>query len=382
MGRYLRCYFMKIIIAPDSFKGCLRSSEVCTALKKGILSFIPDAEIISVPMADGGEGTVDSVVNATKGSLHRVTVTGPLGAEVEALYGSIGKTGSAVMEMASASGIELVPEGDLNPMKATTFGTGELINEILNADYKEIIIGIGGSATVDGGAGMAQALGFRFFDRDGNDVPSGGAGLEQIAEINTDSVNPKLKSSRIRVACDVTNPLLGANGAAKVFSPQKGADKQMVEKLESGLSNFSQVMISAGLIESVDKPGDGAAGGLGAGLRAFCDAEIVSGAELLIKINRLEDALKEADVLITGEGCTDSQTCSGKLCSVIAQKASEFGVKILLVSGLVKGDKESYKEYFSSVFSISEAYDSIEQAILDAEDNLIKTGKQIAQQLL
>ena len=365
----------KIVIAPDSFKNCMRSMEVCEIIEAAFKNIIPDCNIIKIPMADGGEGTVDSALFATKGILKKVTVTGPLGNIVEAEYGLIPNTQTAIIEMASASGIELLKIDELNPLITTTYGTGELIVHIIENEkhLKEIIIGIGGSATVDGGCGMARALGYQFFDSEGNEVEFGGGNLSKIATISDAKVNPKIKDIKIRVACDVTNPLLGETGAAKVFAPQKGATPAMVEKLEAGLSNLFSISKEMGFIKN-EAPGDGAAGGLGFGLRAFCNATIESGAELLIEVTGLKKHLSNCDLIITGEGCTDGQTVDGKLCSVIAKAAKEADVPVILLSGSLKGDLQQINNMFDGAFSISAGPESLEEAIHNGKANLYSTA--------
>jgi len=371
---------MKIVIAPDSFKGCLRSPKVCEALKSGIIKSNPFAEIVSIPMADGGEGTVEAAVAATGGSIRKVEVCGPLGKSVTAEFGLLGGQSTAIMEMASASGIELVPKGKLNPLKATTYGTGEILREILATDVKKIVIGIGGSATVDGGSGMASALGYGLFAKDGRALPKycAGGDLDKLFSIDDSAVLSRLREVEIICACDVTNPLLGKNGAARIFGPQKGATPEMVEALESNLANYASVLIREGFIDTVENPGDGAAGGLGAGLRAFCNAKIESGAKLMIEISGLERHLLDADLLITGEGCTDAQTGGGKLCSVLAHAAREKNVPVVLVSGALKGNPEELDGLFAATYSIARGPCSLEEAIASAEENLYLAGKNIA----
>jgi glycerate kinase len=373
----------KIVVAPDSFKNCMRSMEVCEIIEKAFKNVEPNCNIIKVPMADGGEGTVSSALHATNGVLKKVAVTGPLGNTVEAEYGLIPNTGIAIMEMASASGIELLNKNELNPLVTTTYGTGELIDHIIRNEknIKEIVVGIGGSATVDGGCGMAQALGYQFLDYAGNEIKFGGGNLSRIATISDDNVDEKVKNIKIRVACDVTNPLLGEDGAAKVFAPQKGATPDMVEKLEAGLSNLFSVIKSKGIITS-EQTGDGAAGGLGFGLRTFCNATIESGAKLLIEITNLKKHLSNCDLLITGEGCTDGQTSGGKLCSVIAEIGRESNVPVVLLSGALKGDLQQINLMFDGAFSISIAPESLEEAIANGKAHLYFTAQSIAEMYL
>lgn len=355
---------MKVVVAPDSFKGNMRSSRVCEIIQQAIAAECPDAEVLVFPMADGGEGTVEAVVAATGGEVHHLEVCGPLGDTVSAPYGIL-PDGTAVMEMASASGIELVSADRLNPMEATTYGSGQLVRHLLQEGVPSIVMGIGGSATVDGGTGMAQALGFRFMDCDGVEIiERGGKVLERMASINTADAAPELARADIRVACDVTNPLTGPNGAAAVFGPQKGATPEMVEQLDAGLSNLMKTAGAEGA------SGDGAAGGLGYGLRVFCNAEVMSGAKLIAETIGLPMALEGADLLITGEGRTDEQTASGKLCSVLAGMAREQGVKTVLVSGALQGEMDRFLAMFDYAFSISAGHASLEACIAHAPEDL------------
>jgi glycerate kinase len=357
---------MKIVIAPDSFKGNMRSSKVCEIIKTAILRELPDAEVLTFPMADGGEGTVEAVVAATGGTFQTLEVCGPLGDPVMAQYGVL-PDGTAIMEMASASGIELVPAERLNPMETTTYGTGELLKHLISAGHAAIVMGIGGSATVDGGIGMARALGYRFLDADGNETHV----LTGICSIDSSRVFQGLENARIRVACDVTNPLTGPNGAAVVFGPQKGATPEMVAELDAGLSNLWK-------IAGVDgAPGDGAAGGLGYGLRAFCRARIVPGAQLIADTVGLPAALVGTDLLITGEGRTDGQTASGKLCSVLAGLARERGAKTLLLSGALQGELDPFLDTFDYAFSISAGHTSLEACIMHSSQDLAFTARNV-----
>ena len=355
---------MKIVVAPDSYKGNMRSDKVCRIIRDAVLQEEPDTQIVTLPMADGGEGTVEAMVAATGGTLHSFPVCGPLGTDVEAHYGLL-PDGTAVMEMASASGIELVPPERLNPMDATTYGTGELLRHLLESGHRSIIMGIGGSATVDGGSGMAQALGFRLLDEGGQEIGErGGKILSRIREIDSSASLPELRDAVIRVACDVTNPLTGPNGAASVFGPQKGATPEMIPELDAGLKQLASI---AGIDEA---SGDGAAGGLGYGLRVFCGAEVLSGAGLVADAVGFHEALEGADLLITGEGRTDGQTASGKLCSVLAGIAREKGVRTLLLSGALSGDLDAFFGTFDFALSISAGHASLDECIAHAPDDL------------
>ena len=368
---------MKIVVAADSFKGSMRSDEAGLIIANGIRESLGNAEIKVIPVADGGEGTTDAVVRATGGEVKEVEVIGPLGNPATGQYGLLPDGQTAVMEMASASGIELVPTDRLDPMKATTYGTGELMRAAVTAGVREIILGIGGSATVDGGTGMAQALGYRLLTADGSECRRGGEALSTIASIETDGVVPALVDCRIRVACDVTNPLLGEHGAARVFGPQKGAAPEMVELLEKGLEGLAGVWQRQGLLDDVESPGDGAAGGLGAGLRAFCKAEMASGADLVADITGFDEEIHDAAILVTGEGRTDEQTAGGKLCAVLAAKARKAGARTLLISGALHGDLEELDSLFDAVFAAVQGVVSLEDAIGRARENLSTTAKNV-----
>lgn len=372
---------MKIVIAADSFKNTMRSDEVGSIIAEALRASLRDAEIVVLPMADGGEGTTDAVVRATGGTMQAVEVTGPLEEAVTAHYGLLPDGRTAVMEMASASGIELVPSDHLNPMKTSTYGTGELIRAALDNGVRDIVLGIGGSATVDGGMGMAQALGYRLLTADGSECERGGAALSTLAAIHSDGVIPELADSILRVACDVTNPLLGQLGAARVFGPQKGADPEMVEALERGLGNLAEVWLREGYLTTVESPGDGAAGGLGAALRAFCKAEMSSGADLVAEITGFDREILDADLLITGEGRTDEQTAGGKLCAVLADKARTAGAKTILISGALHGDLGEVEELFDAVFAAVRDVGSLEDVLREGRENLSKAATNVGRAL-
>jgi len=368
---------MKIVVATDSFKGCMRSDEAGTIIADALRESLETADIKVIPVADGGEGTTDVVICATGGDIREVEVTGPLGEPTTAKYGLLPGGETAVMEMASASGIELVPNGRLDPMKATTYGTGELMRSAIEAGVRQIILGIGSSATVDGGTGMAQALGYRLLTADGSECGRGAEALATIATIETDGVVPALADCRIQVACDVTNPLSGDLGAARVFGPQKGATPEIVELLEEGLGNLAEVWMRDGFLEGVESPGDGAAGGLGAGLRAFCGAEMSSGADLVADITGFDEEIRDADLLVTGEGRTDEQTAGGKLCAVLAAKAKQAGARTILISGALHGDLENLSGLFDAVFSAVQDEGSLEEAIERGRENLGITARKV-----
>ena len=365
------------MVATDSFKGSMRSDEAGSIIADGIRESLGNAEIKVIPVADGGEGTTDAVVRATGGEIKEVAVTGPLGDPATAHYGILPDGQTAIMEMASASGLGLVPTDRLDPMRASTYGTGELIRAAVTAGVREIILGIGGSATVDGGAGMAQALGYRLLAADGSECRRGGEALSSIASIETDGVLPILAECRIRVACDVTNPLLGEHGAARVFGSQKGATPEIVELLEGGLANLAGVWQRQGFLDGVESPGDGAAGGLGAGLRAFCNAEMSSGAALVADITGFDEEIRDADILVTGEGRTDEQTAGGKLCAVLAAKARQAGASTVLISGALHGDFEELDNLFDAVFSAVQDVCPLDEAIERGPGNLFMTAQNV-----
>ena len=344
---------MKIVIAPDKYKGNMTSPELCGIIRAEFQAELPDAEIVCIPLADGGDGTTEALTAAHHGEIRTVTVTGPLGRPVRAQFGVFDGGRSAVLEMASASGLALLDPEGLDPLSADTFGTGELIIAALNAGAKSLTVGIGGSATTDGGTGMARALGYRFLDAAGTELPPGPQHLTKLHSIDVSGVDPRLFQTKIEVACDVTNPLLGPNGAVAVYGPQKGVTPETAPVLEQALARLAEVWKNQRMLGSVENPGDGAAGGLGAGLRAFCKAELTSGAQLVIRTAELEKHLDGADLMITGEGCTDSQTDSGKLCGVAAETAHRHGVPVLLLSGALKGDPEAFARTFDYAFSTS-----------------------------
>ncbi len=365
---------MKIVIAPDSFKGALRSRIVGEAFATGWRSRRPKDEIQIVPLADGGEGTCEAVVEAANGTFADVEAHDPLMRKISVRYGLFGKD-RAVMEMAAASGIELLDRRELDPLRATTYGSGEVLRAILASGVRHVLLGIGGSATVDGGVGMLQALGARFFDKAGKELPpgAGGGALGKIVRADLFGLDPRLSECRIDVACDVTNPLTGARGAAAVFGPQKGATPEMVKQLDDGLTHWATLFGDAGR-----QPGDGAAGGLGFMLRCVLHGKAASGAKLVIAATGLAEYLKGADWLITGEGCSDDQSAHGKLCFTAARTAAEAGVPAILCSGALRGDCPELEKIFAGCFSIASGPASLEEAIGSTAKNLRRTGASLA----
>lgn len=369
---------MKIVLAPDSFKGTLSSAEVCRILREAFKQCLPEAKVASLPMADGGEGTLAALVAATGAEVHTVPVLDPLGREIQADFALLPKNRGAFVEMAAASGLERLRDDERNPMTASTFGAGQLVRAALDAGATELTMGIGGSATVDGGAGFAQALGCRLLDAAGRELPPGGGSLHRLARLEASSCDPRLRIAKIRVACDVTNPLLGPNGAATVFGPQKGASPEDVGQLEDGLRHWARAVMAAGLASDSDHPGDGAAGGLGFALRTLAGAEMVSGAHLIAEVAGLQQAIAAADLVVTGEGRTDFQTLFGKLPVVVAKLSAAAGVPCVLISGAIAGDQAPLREHFAASFSTVPAVQPLAEVLRQAEMNLFSCGCAVA----
>jgi glycerate 2-kinase len=370
---------MKIIIAPDSYKESLTALKVADAIERGFKRILPDANYIKIPMADGGEGTVQSLVDATGGKVIHKTVTGPLGEPVEAFFGMLGTGKTAVIEMAAASGIHLVPPEKRNPLITTTKGTGELILAALDYEVNHIIIGVGGSATNDGGSGMAKALGARFLDKSGIEICDGGGALGELATIDLSKLDTRLASIKIEVACDVDNPLTGENGATAIFGPQKGATKEMVTLLDKNMSHYARI-IERDLNRKInDVPGAGAAGGLGAGLLAFLPSELKRGVDIVNSATRLSNLVQNADLVITGEGKIDHQTIFGKTPIGVAKIAKKFGVPVIAIAGNVSLDSDVvFQHGIDALFSIVPGVISLDDAFKNAEQYLEKTAANIA----
>jgi glycerate kinase len=357
----------KVVVAPDSFKGSLTARQVCEAAEEGLRRVWPEAEIVSVPMADGGEGTVQSLVDATSGRIVNIDVTGPLGEPVAAFFGVLGDGVTAVIEMAAASGLPLVPQGLRNPLSATTRGTGELIESALDMGCRKFIIGIGGSATNDGGAGMAQALGVRLLDEHGVEIGPGGAELARLTRIDASGLDPRASQSEFVVACDVDNPLTGPRGASAVYGPQKGATPEMVKILDDALKNLAAVVRRDLGVDVDGIPGAGAAGGLGAGLMAFLGASLKRGIDIVVETVRLREQMKGAALVITGEGRTDFQTLFGKTPMGVANVAKSLGIPVVVISGSVADDAGGlYAHGIDALMSIAKGPCTIEEAIAGA----------------
>lgn len=324
---------MRVVIAPDSFKECLPAVAVCHAIAVGVRRAAPDATIVELPMADGGEGTVEAMVHATGGRFCHANVTDPLGNPVNARFGALPDGVTAVIEMAAASGLELVPLDRRNPLVTTTYGTGELLRAALDAGATRLIVGIGGSATNDGGAGAAQALGYRLVDAAGESIPRGGGGLERLARIESQSRDPRLANAQIDVACDVNNPLTGPTGASAIFGPQKGATAETVARLDRNLGHLAAIVRRDLHVEIETLPGSGAAGGLGGGLVAFAGATLRRGVELVVDSTRLREKLAGADLCLTGEGAVDHTNNFGKTAVGVASVAAALGVPVVVLTG-------------------------------------------------
>lgn len=373
---------MKIVIAPDSFKECLTAAQVAQAIETGLKQVLPDAECIKVPVADGGEGTLQSLVDATGGKLVDVPVTGPMGEVMTVSFGLLGNSETAVVEMARASGIELVPADQRNPLISTSLGTGELMLSALDHGIKRMIVGIGGSATNDGGAGMMQALGVKFLDRDGNELPYGGVALSQLATIDTSQMDERLKSVEFIAACDVDNPLTGANGASVVFGPQKGATPEMVQQLDQALQHYATI-IERDLGASVEhQAGAGAAGGMGAALLAFLGAELKPGIDIVMEAVDLVGKMVGADLVITGEGRIDSQTAQGKTPVGVARIAKQFDLPVIALAGSVGSGAEAvYERGIDAIFPIVHGAVPLSEALANGEENLIRAARNLASTL-
>lgn len=358
---------MKIILAPDSYKGSLTAAEVCQAMAAGIRRVFPDAAVSAAPLADGGEGTVQSLVDATGGRIVAKAVTGPLGERVSAFFGILGDGRTGVIEMAAASGLPLVPPGQRNPRITTTYGTGELIRAALDEGCVKLIIGSGGSATHDGGAGMAQALGFRLLDRHGSELPPGGAALQSLRRIDATGKDPRLRNTEVVVACDVTNPLTGPNGAAAVYGPQKGATPAMVAELDRALANFAAVVAQDLGLRIEELPGAGAAGGLGGGLVAFLGGRLKRGIEIVMEAVRLEEKMAGTDLVITGEGRIDGQSLNGKTPLGVARLAKKAGLPVLAVAGGIgPGAELLFGHGIDGLTAITDRPMTLEDALDDA----------------
>lgn len=373
---------MKIVIAIDSFKGSLSSMEAGQAVKSAVLSLDNKAEVIVRPLADGGEGTVDAM--REMGRTETVSVSGPLGDRVEAQY-AITADNTAVIEMSAAAGITLISENERNPMKTTTFGVGEIIRDAIGKGCRNFIVGIGGSATNDGGIGMLTALGFEFLNSEGKAVGINGAALRDITEIRTENAIKELKDCTFNIACDVSNPLCGEKGCSAVYGPQKGATTQDIEKMDKWLNSYADIAATVSKTADKQRAGVGAAGGLGFAFLAFTNATLKSGIDIILEHTKLEDYLKDADIVVTGEGRLDSQTVMGKAPIGVARLAKKYGKRVIAFSGCVTEDAEIINEHgIDAFFPIMRGVVSLEEALKkeNARANLTATAKQVFRLLL
>lgn len=373
---------MKTVIVIDSFKGSLSSIEAGQAAAEGIKRVFPDAETQVCPLADGGEGTVETLISGMGGAIRNLSVTGPLGEKVNGKYGILDDGVTAVMEMADAAGITMVPPEKRNPMDTTTYGVGELIRDAVDRGCRKFIIGIGGSATNDGGVGMLQALGFEFLDKEGKPVAYGAQGLEKLVCIGTQHAMEELKGCEFHIACDVKNALCGPEGCSAVFGPQKGADADMIRKMDAWFADYAALAAAACADEKVDPdyPGTGAAGGLGFAFRTFLHGVLEPGVELILRETKLEDKLQDADVVVTGEGRLDGQTVMGKAPIGVAALAKKHGKRVVAFSGCVTEDARACNDHgIDAFFPIVRAAVSLEEAMdrENARRNMADTAEQV-----
>ncbi|NQV17942.1 MAG: glycerate kinase [Armatimonadetes bacterium] len=370
---------MKIVIAPDSFKGSLTSQEAADTIAKSFLKIFPQAEIEKIPLSDGGEGTTQILINATKGKIYSEFVTSPIGEKINTNYGILGDRKTAVIEMAAASGLSLVPIEKRNPLFTTTFGTGELIKAALNKGCRKFIIGMGDSATTDAGAGLAQALGVKLLTEENQEIPLGGIGLKKLQRIDISNIDKRILESEITVACDVNNPLTGPSGTASVYSVQKGASKDDVKKLELYLINFAEVVKRDLGKEIQSVPHSGAAGGLAAGLLAFFDAQLKSGFEVVSNILNFPERIKDADLVITGEGKIDAQTLKGKTPIEVAKIAGENNIPVIAIAGIIgDGADKCLKAGIEAIFSLTSKKTGTEKTLEKAKLLLAGVSEDIA----
>lgn len=371
---------MKVVVAIDSLKGSLSSLEAGNTIKEGILGVMPDADVLVRPLADGGEGTVEALALGMNGKLEQVTVTGPLGTPVACTYGILEATGTAIIEMSGAAGITLVPEQDRNPLNTTTYGVGEVIKDAIAKGCRHFIVGIGGSATNDGGIGMLQALGYGMLDKDGKQVPFGAKGLKELETITDDQVIPELKECTFRVACDVTNPLCGETGCSAIFGPQKGATPSMISQMDQWLGAYAA--LTADKYEKADAkyPGTGAAGGMGFAFLAYTNAVLESGIKIVLEETKLEEYVKDADIVVTGEGRLDGQTVFGKAPIGVAGIAKKYNKMVLAFSGCVTDDAVECNDHgIDAFFPILRKICTLQEAMdgANARANMIATVEQV-----
>ena len=371
---------MKVVVAIDSLKGSLSSIEAGLAAKEGILKARPDATVVVKPLADGGEGTVDALIEGMNGERVDITVTGPMGTPVSCYYGYLKESNTAIMEMASAAGITLVPDNEKNPMLASTYGVGEMILNAMERGCRNFIIGIGGSVTNDGGIGMLKALGYEFFDKNGKDVGEGGQALAKVASINTDKSNPLISECNFRIACDVNNPLCGENGATYIYGPQKGVSDDMKADLDAGMANYAKVTAETLGYDNSETAGVGAAGGLGFAFLSYISAKLTPGISLILDAVGLESELKDADIAVTGEGRLDHQTAMGKAPVGVARLAKKYNAKVVSFAGAVtEGAIACNDAGIDAFFPIVRGVTTLEEAMNkeNAHKNISATAEQV-----
>lgn len=374
---------MKFVIAPDSFKESLTALEVATAIETGFKRVFPNAEYVKLPMADGGEGTVQSLVDATQGKLIECEVTAPLGDKVKSFFGLSGDGKTAIIEMAAASGLHLVLPEKRNPLLTTSYGTGELIKQALDLGVENFILGIGGSATNDGGVGMLQALGMQCLDAQGKSIGFGGAELARIAKIDVQQLDPRLQQVHIEVACDVNNPLCGERGASAIFGPQKGATPDMVKQLDAALSHFAEIAERDCGKQIRDHAGAGAAGGMGGGLLLLPNVQLKAGVQIVLDTLRLADYVKDADVVITGEGRMDAQSIMGKTPIGVARTAKQFNKPVIAIVGCLREDYDVVFDHgIDAVFPIIRQLGELPDILKQGEQNLISAAQNVARVLV
>lgn len=371
---------MKVVVAIDSLKGSLSSIEAGNTIKSAILSVKPDASVIVKPLADGGEGTTDAFIEGLGGEKTELSVTGPLGAPVNAYYGYLPQTNTAIMEMASAAGITLIPENEKNPLLATTYGVGEMIRHAIGKGCRNFIIGIGGSATNDGGIGMLKALGYSFLDENGQDIGEGGQALSKVMSIDASHICPELSECNFQVACDVNNPLCGSNGATYIYGPQKGVTEEMKEELDRGMAHFAQITEHVLNNHFSEAEGAGAAGGLGFALLSYLNARLTPGIELILEAIELEKEVQDADIVITGEGRLDHQTAMGKAPVGVARLAKKYGARVMAFAGSVTKDAGACNDAgIDAFFPIVRGVTTLEEAMKpdNARANMAATVEQV-----
>ena len=373
---------MKVVVAIDSLKGSLSSLEAGDAIKEGILKVMPDADVYVRPLADGGEGTAEALTLGMGGKLVNIKVTGPLGEPVDCVYGILEGSQTAIIEMAGAAGITLVPETKRNPLHTTTYGVGEVIKDAISKGCRHFIVGIGGSATNDGGIGMLQALGYGMLDKDGNQVSLGAKGLQNLKTITDDFTIPELKDCTFRVACDVANPLCGELGCSAVFGPQKGADANMILQMDEWLKHYAKLTSEKYPTSDANYPGTGAAGGMGFAFLAYTNAILESGVKIILEETNLENDIKDADIVITGEGKLDSQTIYGKAPIGVAKLAKKYGKKVLAFAGTIAEDASVCHEHgIDAFYPITPKTQSLQEAMEPsiARENMISAVEQVFQ---